>query len=149
MTYVQDAEQPPDDRLDGPVHTWFGLTYSNYQVLPRTLMQSMPVEWQERMVACLEELYDAFSHIEQPDTYQVAAAEEREYGSLSDTDMQSLGVTGERDVDGEESLYYDADGTEHEPWDRVLLPRPGGDPIPRYDRGRTYIPPRTEVNSGG
>lgn len=24
---------PPDGRLEGPVHTWFGLSYSNYQVM--------------------------------------------------------------------------------------------------------------------
>lgn len=134
---------PPDDRLDGPVHTWFGLSYSNYQVLPRTLMQSMPVQWQERMVACLEELHAAFAHIEQPDTYQVQPARECEYGDLSEADMKHLKVTADWDQDEPwPDRYYDADGNERGPDDRLLVPS-GDDPIPHYNRGRTYIEPRT------
>lgn len=38
------------------IHTWFGLTYANFLVLPRAVLQSMPEEWQERFVACLQEL---------------------------------------------------------------------------------------------
>ncbi len=38
-----------------PVHGWFGLTYANYLVLPRTVLQSMPPEWQEKFVKLLEE----------------------------------------------------------------------------------------------
>jgi hypothetical protein len=37
-----------------PIHNWFGLTYSNYLVLPRALLQSMPKEWQRQFVALLE-----------------------------------------------------------------------------------------------
>lgn len=39
-----------------PVHDYFGLTYAQYLVLPRTALQSMPVEWQERFIKCLEQL---------------------------------------------------------------------------------------------
>jgi len=31
-----------DPRPPCDIHTWFGLTYANYLVLPRTLLQSMP-----------------------------------------------------------------------------------------------------------
>ena len=41
---------------DGPVHAWFELSYAQYLTVPRTALQSMPIEWQERFVACLEEL---------------------------------------------------------------------------------------------
>jgi hypothetical protein len=58
---------------DGAVHLWFGLTYANYQVLPRTLLQSMPLEWQDRFVACLEELQEAFWHVDQADAFMVRA----------------------------------------------------------------------------
>lgn len=54
------------------VHGWFGLTYANYLVLPRTLLQSMPDEWQGRFVACLEELDAAFAHLDHAD-YAVQA----------------------------------------------------------------------------
>ncbi len=44
------------------VHDWFGLTYANYLVLPRILMQEMPDEWQEKMVALLNEAQETFCH---------------------------------------------------------------------------------------
>jgi hypothetical protein len=43
-----------------PIHEWFELSYANYLVLPRSLLQSMPVEWQERMVSLLNEMDRAF-----------------------------------------------------------------------------------------
>lgn len=39
------------------VHGWFGLSYANFAVLPRTLLQSMPEEWQRKFVALMDE-YD-------------------------------------------------------------------------------------------
>jgi hypothetical protein len=38
-----------------PIHNWFELTYANYLVLPRSFLQSMPVEWQQKFVALLEQ----------------------------------------------------------------------------------------------
>lgn len=56
------------------VHEWFDLSYSNYLVLPRSVMQSMPIEWQRRMVACLQEIGDASVHLEDmPPAYRVQA----------------------------------------------------------------------------
>jgi len=59
-----------------PVHDWFGLTYANYLVLPRSLLQSMPEAWQARFVACLDELREEFSHVEHPG-YVVSAVDKR------------------------------------------------------------------------
>lgn len=42
------------------VHTWFELTYAQYLTVPRSILQEMPDEWQERFVACLEELDQTF-----------------------------------------------------------------------------------------
>jgi hypothetical protein len=39
-----------------PVHTWFELSYAQYLTVPRSVLQSMPLEWQIRFVQCLEEL---------------------------------------------------------------------------------------------
>lgn len=41
---------------DGLVHAWFELTYAQYLTVPRSLLEAMPEEWQERFVRCLEEL---------------------------------------------------------------------------------------------
>lgn len=38
------------------IHTWFELTYSQYLTIPRSVLQSMPNEWQKRFVECLEQL---------------------------------------------------------------------------------------------
>ncbi|NJA56694.1 hypothetical protein [Streptomyces sp. NEAU-H3] len=91
---------------DGPVHEWFSLSYSNYLVLHRTLMQSMPLAWQERMIACLDELNAAFEHVPQAKAYKVEAAVEEEDFSVEEV---------------------------------TLVPVP--DPVPHYNRGRTYIQP--------
>lgn len=128
---------PPDDRLDGPIHSYFELSYANYLVIPRTLLQSMPVEWQERFVADLEQLRDAFADVEQAPCYQVTAASQSDYGSLSEVELKRLGVTTVDRADG--PVFYDAYGVEHHPGDRVLVPQ--SDPVPDYDRGRTYLPP--------
>lgn len=47
------------DRWPSPVHTAFGLTYANYLVLPRAVLQSMPLEWQEKFVKLLGDANDA------------------------------------------------------------------------------------------
>lgn len=47
-------------------HTWFGLTYASYLVVNRSLLQSMPDEWQHRFVTCLEELQHHFRNIDEP-----------------------------------------------------------------------------------
>jgi hypothetical protein len=44
---------------DGAIHLWFELSYAQYLTIPRTALQSMPHEWQERFVKCLEELDEA------------------------------------------------------------------------------------------
>jgi hypothetical protein len=38
------------------IHAFFGLTYSSYLVLPRTMLQSMPDKWQEQFVKLIEEI---------------------------------------------------------------------------------------------
>ena len=41
---------------DGAIHDWFELSYAQYLTIPRSVLQSMPSEWQEIFVKCLEEL---------------------------------------------------------------------------------------------
>ena len=60
-----------DGRRDADVHEWFGLSYSHYLVLPRSLMSAMPVEWQGRMVVCLREMQDACRNLKVNDKYTV------------------------------------------------------------------------------
>ncbi len=64
-------------RLNGPLHEWFELSYASYLTLHRTLLQSMPVEWQERMVGLLTELSESFAHLQHPHTYSVHARDSK------------------------------------------------------------------------
>jgi hypothetical protein len=86
---IEEIHESPED-----VHWWFGLSYSSYLCCNRSLLQSMPDEWQARFVQCMTELRDHFPNIEEPQ-YTVYA----------------------RSADG-----------------RFIK-----DPIPNYNRGRTFI----------
>jgi hypothetical protein len=66
-----DVKLRPYRYAAGPVWNWFGLTYSAYLVVPRTLMCGMPIEWQRRMVALLEEMREVYDEAEINDTYVV------------------------------------------------------------------------------
>lgn len=156
--YRQATDPSPGNPTDGPIHGWFSLSYSNYQVLHRTLMQSMPIEWQERMVACLEEMRAAFEHVEQPECFEVQAATEHIVNEMGEEQLKAAGITvdwyrGETPPDGlsagdfaeweeahedPEGPAYSRDGEELDGHQRVFLPVP--DPIPHYRH--SYIPPR-------
>lgn len=62
---------------DGAIHDWFGLTYANYLVLHRTVLQSMPGAWQEEFVALLRELDAAVERANVPQVpgYRVQAVD--------------------------------------------------------------------------
>lgn len=130
------------------VHGWFGLSYANYAVLPRTLLQSMPDAWQARFVALMNELDAAFDHIEQARCYQVQAATEHEVSELSDVQLEALGITRDDDCEHQADdcdcsrAYHDADGREMDRDERVLIPC--ADPVAPYNRGRTRIEPGGE-----
>jgi hypothetical protein len=53
-------EKPEEVFFESPVHEWFELSYAQYLTIPRSIMESMSNEWQERMVKCLEELNETF-----------------------------------------------------------------------------------------
>lgn len=133
-------------RTGGPVHTWFGLSYSNYAVLHRALMQSMPVEWQDRMVACLEELHDAFDHVEQASGYEVHACRWAYVDDLDEETQRRLGITSEGWDGTTEIVYCDRSGS----WiDRntACVPVPIVEPVPHYNRGRTFVEPKETATS--
>jgi hypothetical protein len=108
-------------------------------------MQSMPLDWQARMVECLEELEAAFRHVERPDTFIVEPAEDRYVNELSDGELRAVGYTVEYGED--ETVYYDLRHNEVDGHDHVLLPIV--DTIPHYNRGRTYIQPREHDHADG
>lgn len=68
--HVRDAE---------PIHAWFGLTYSNYLVLHRAVLQSMPDDWQARFVGMLDELRETCDRakLECPNDFRVHVVDAR------------------------------------------------------------------------
>jgi hypothetical protein len=60
-----------------PVHAWFGLTYSSYLVLQRSILQSTPIKWQRKFIKLIEELEEMASDIEDlPSKYTVQLRDE-------------------------------------------------------------------------
>ena len=56
------------------VHEYFGLSYASYLVLPRSIMQHMSNEWQNRFVECLEEFSGA---VDFDDNYHVTLRDKK------------------------------------------------------------------------
>ena len=52
-------------RIDTDLACWFGLSYASFLVLPRVMMEAMPMIWQSKMAALLNEYDEAFPN--QPD----------------------------------------------------------------------------------
>ncbi|MFD4572070.1 hypothetical protein ACFWNK_01935 [Streptomyces sp. NPDC058417] len=157
----QPTPDTPHNRMSGPVHDWFSLSYSNYVVANRALMQCMPLDWQHRMVACLEQLRTAFEDVPQAEGFRVEAATAHEVSDLTEEQRKQLGITedwyrGETPPEGldaealceweaqhedpEGPAYHDRDGNELDGHQRVLLP--AVDPVPHY-RHAPYIAPKT------
>lgn len=53
------------------IHDWFELTYAQYLTIPRSALQSMPNEWQNRFVKCLNELDELIDWRPEKGTYRV------------------------------------------------------------------------------
>lgn len=134
-----------------PIHLWFSLSYSNYLVLARSVLQSMPQEWQARFVVLLEEMNDSYGHLDWP-AYEVRAlvrhAEVIE-PTCEECDGEGEVVINPDWPDGEDphsekcqtcgGMGYMEGEHRYETAEEVGFRT---DPIPHYNRGRTIIPPR-------
>jgi len=59
-----------------PIHEWFELSYCSYLVMPRSVLQSMPVEWQRQLVELLEAVPETLEVDDMPQ-YKCIAVDER------------------------------------------------------------------------
>jgi hypothetical protein len=117
---------------DRDISSYFGLSYSNFLVLHRVELEHMPEEWQHRFVTMLEELNDAYDHLEHPEGYNVYPCRWVLVEDLTEADCEATGVEV---VHSEESTtYYSREANELDPQQRV--PVPVRDPIPHYRHGR-------------
>ena len=72
--------QPSVPYSNGPIWSAFGLSYAAYLVVPRRTLQSMPVEWQARFVALMEEARQALPDEAFPE-YQVIRLKDGKYAN--------------------------------------------------------------------
>ncbi|MDD5305007.1 MAG: hypothetical protein PHS14_18060 [Elusimicrobia bacterium] len=77
-----DRESAPVDSTHNdletePIHNWFELSYAQYLTVPRSVLQSMPAEWQRRFVECLEELDSTFDWRPEGGRYWVKLKDDR------------------------------------------------------------------------
>ncbi|TGZ14705.1 hypothetical protein DV517_61880 [Streptomyces sp. S816] len=125
------------------IHGHFGLSYANYLVLPRTLLQSMDDAWQTQFVALLNEMADAFQRVPQAEGYEVTTGQWMDLADMTESQLYAVGIDVEGDDEdgpGTETRYHRrSDGAELQHHDRAFVPGP--DPVPHYNRGRTYIAP--------
>jgi hypothetical protein len=147
QVWVDDAKQraPQADAIEhDAIHKHFGLSYANYLVVPRTLLQSMPQEWQSKFVALLKVMEDAFTHVPQADVYDVTAGKEDLLRDMTESELFAAGieVTGDDDLGhGPDTKYHRISDGEELDGDSYGF-RPGKDPVPHYNRGRTRVEPR-------
>lgn len=95
---------------DEPIHNWFELSYAQYLTIPRSVLQSMPAEWQSRFVQCLNELNEMIDWKPKEGLYRVTLCEVEE---VWDDDLQC----------------------HMEQWGHEFH-----DPLQDYDRGRRKLP---------
>lgn len=79
------APAPSGDSLDVTIHDWFELSYASFLTVPRLVMESMPPEWQRRMVALLQELDATFDWRPKSGRYWVRLRDE--HGRFSDAPL--------------------------------------------------------------
>lgn len=127
---------------NGPIHEYFELTYADHLVKNRTLLQSMPLEWQEQFVPLLRQLDEAFDHVDKPKGYRVTAGRWMQLFDMTESELHAAGIalSGEEPDEGpgEETAYHrEFDGAELEGQDFGFVP--GRNPIPHYRHA--YIAP--------
>ncbi len=59
-----------EDLCADDVHTMFNLSYASYLVWPRSVMQSMPAEWQHQFAELADQLEDRYGGYETNYTVQ-------------------------------------------------------------------------------
>ena len=70
---MENKEKPINTKES--VHEWFGLSYASYLVLQRSILQSMPPNWQEKFTELLKEVLDASQELDPPSSFMVRATD--------------------------------------------------------------------------
>ena len=58
---INTMNEATENSFDEPINDWFELSYAQYLTVPRLVMQSMPVSWQYKIAALLQEMDETFN----------------------------------------------------------------------------------------
>lgn len=81
---------------------------ANYVVLPRSLVEAMPLPWQQHLTYLLAEFHQAFGHVPWP-IYRVQPSRHEQLTDLDEEQLAEAGFLVEIDPDGE-LVYRDRSG---------------------------------------
>jgi hypothetical protein len=79
-----------------------------YVVLPRALIEQMPLPWQNAMVQIMAEFHDAYAHLSWPE-YRVVPSRRERLVNLDEDQLAEVGYLVEIDADGE-VVYRERNG---------------------------------------
>ncbi|MEV0681104.1 hypothetical protein AB0I60_31760 [Actinosynnema sp. NPDC050436] len=92
----------------------------SYAVLPRSLVEAMPLPWQQQMTHLMAEFHRSFAHLGWP-VYRVIPSRRERLVDLDEEQLAEVGAIMEIDADGE-LVYRDRSGTRiDDPENRVVL----------------------------
>ena len=106
-----------------------------YIVLPRSLVEAMPLPWQQQMAQLLFELQQAYGHLPWP-VYRVVPSRPERLADLDEEQLAEVGCLVEIDSDGE-LRYRDREGRVIEDPEQHEVLVSCLDPIPRARASRT------------
>lgn len=72
---MSTEDQSPQSVSPEPIHNWFELSYAQYLTIPRSVLQSMPVVWQNMFVQLMETLDETIDWRPQQGCYRVTLNE--------------------------------------------------------------------------
>lgn len=58
--YAESDHEFNKDFCKDDVHSFFGLTYASYLAVPRSVLQSMPADWQHQFSALMDKMEDLY-----------------------------------------------------------------------------------------
>ena len=116
-------------------------TSENYVVLPKSLVETMPLPWQNALWQILTEFHQAYAHLEWPE-YRVVPSRKEKLVNLDEEQLAEVGYLVEIDVDGE-LVYRERTGRRIDNPEETEVLVSVMDPIPgEYRNANQDTPPR-------
>ncbi|MPZ83973.1 MAG: hypothetical protein GEV28_27715 [Actinophytocola sp.] len=142
--YPADPIQPRRP-ASSPVHDYLNAPHpgvpEGYVVLPRSLVESMPLPWQQAMAQILAEFHQAYGHLNWPE-YRVVPSRRERLVNLDEEQLAEVGYLVEIDVDGE-LVYRERSGRRIDNPEETEVLVSCLDPIPgQFRNANQDTPPR-------